>query len=282
MTKFAIGLVLLLAVGVVAYSTVGCDVDGAKARFDVATQKAIDEIDSMLGEWDVKRQKVVNAYDRVQEQTIKVREERVKFDVRHKRALKKQEKLQDEKAKVISNLEKLKKLLGDVPEGAKEVERNGKNISVAKLNALAQEQVGSLELLREQMKQVKLEVGVLKKNLDVLTKQQDTSQTQLAQLKSKIKEIDTKVDTLKSMKSAQTIGSTKSINDEFNSLTEGVDTLIGELDEEMAVQEGKLDQRIADMEMELGISSDIDDILNDDDDVSSTLSDIDKALQDDE
>lgn len=282
MTKFAIGLVLLLAVGIVAYSTVGCDVEGAKARFDVAAQKAIDEIDKMLGEWDVKRKTVVNAYDRVQEQTIKVREERVKFDVRHKRALKKQEQLQEEKAKIKSNLEKLQKLLAEASEDDKEVERNGKKIPVAKLNALAKEQVNSLSLLREQMKQVNLEVGVLKKNLDVLTKQQDTSQTQLAQLKSKMKEIDTKVDTLQSMKTAQTIGSTKSINDEFNSLTDGVDTLIGELDEEMAVQEAKLDQRIADMELELGISNDIDDILNDDDDVSSTLSDIEKALQDDE
>jgi chromosome segregation ATPase len=282
MTKYIIGLVLLFAVGIVAYSTVGCDVDGAKARFDVATQKAIDEIDKMLGEWDVKRQKVVNAYDRVQEQTIKVREERVKFDVRHKRAVAKQDKLNEEKAKIKSNLGKLQKMLADVSEGDENVERNGKKVPVAKLNALAKEQVSSLELIREQMKQSNLEVGVLKKNLDVLTKQQTTSQKQLAQLKSKMKEIDTKVDTLKSMKTAQTIGSTKSINDEFNSLTDGVDTLIGELDEEMAVQEAKLDQRIADMELELGVASDIDDILNDDEDVSSTLSDIEKALQEDE
>ena len=84
--------------------------------------------------------------------------------------------------------------------------------------------------------------------------------------------------TLKSMKTAQSISApSKTINDEFNELTGGVDELLGQLDEELAVQEAKLDQRI--QEMELDMTVDIDEILKDESDVTSTQAALEAALK---
>lgn len=277
MAKYvAVGVLLVGAVFLVS-NMGGCD--GAKARLDVAASKAVQEIDKLLGEWDVKKQKVQNAYEQVQETTARVREERVKTQVRYDRAKKRSDKLVSDKAQVLSNIKKLSKMLGEAEASDDgEIERSGRTLTTVELNTMSKDQLTTLGLIKEQVKQASLEATALKKNLDILNRQQDTSAKQLKELKTKLAQIDTKMGTLKSMKTAQSISApSKTINDEFNELTGGVDELLGQLDEELAVQEAKLDQRI--QEMELDSTVDIDEILKDESDVSSTQAALEAALK---
>ena len=278
MTKYLLVAALIIGVGMVGY--VGCG--GFKDRIDVAADKTLEEIDKLLGKWQVARKTVERKLNEVQEVTEKVSEQHVRFKVKYERSLKKQEKVTEEKATVRNNLKRLNGLLNDAKaEGSVEVD--SKTFTSEELNTMATEQLKKLEFLKTQNKQVNIEVGLLKKNLDVLAKQKSTSTTQLKQLKSKIDEIDQKIELLDSQKVAQSMSNPDmDINEGFNDLQASVDKMIEDLDVEMAVQDDKLEARLLELEGELSSTTDIDDIFGEKDDVSSTQSAIEKALQDDE
>ena len=93
-----------------------------------------------------------------------------------------------------------------------------------------------------------------------------------------IEKIDGQIETLKSQRVAESIVSPgKDINTGFEELEKSIEELSVDLEVQIAVTDEKLDARIA--ELESSLSTDSDDLLFENkDDVSSTLSDIDKAL----
>ncbi len=82
------------------------------------------------------------------------------------------------------------------------------------------------------------------------------------------------------MKEAATIaGPGASISDKFNELTADVDELLVNIDTEWAIEEAKLDERIADVQTDSLVT--LEELLDDKTDISSTMSEIDKLLNED-
>ena len=278
MAKYVVvGVVIVLGAFVIG-NMGGCG--GVQDRVGVVADKALKEIDKLIGNLDIQRKKVERKFNEVQVATRNVGEQYVRFEVQHKRELEKQEKLAADKAAVKSNLEKLKGLLDKAKESGSTT-YNNQEVTADKLKAMAADQLQTYERIKTQSKQVETTVGLLKKNVDHLALQKNTSEEQLTKLSAMIKKIDGQIDILKAQRTAESIGSPdKNINTGFEELQESVDKLSEDLEVQMAVNDEKLEARIRALDSESGDQTDIDAFLNEKDDVSTTLSDIDKALND--
>ena len=148
------------------------------------------------------------------------------------------------------------------------------------MNTLATEQLQKLDNIKAQAKQSDTTVALLKKNVDSLAKQKSVSEQQLTKLNMMIEKIDGQIETLKAQRVAESIVSpSKDINTGFEELEASVEKLSEDLEVQIAVTDEKLNARLMELEKSLdGGPADIESILEDKDDVSSTLSDIDKAL----
>ena len=276
MAKYAIVGVVIVLAAVLISNAGGCG--GIGDRVGVVADKALKEIDKLIGDLDVQRKTVERKLNEVQTATRNVGEEYVRFEVKYKRALAKQDKLASDEAAVKSNLQKLKGLLGEAGETGS-VTRNDQEITKAKLETLAAEQLQQFKLIKTQSKQAETTVALLKQNVEMLSKQKSTSEQQLGKLSSMIEKIDGQIEILKAQRTAESIASpSKDINSGFEELEASVDKLSEDLEVQIAVTDEKLEARLQALDNELGNQTDIDAILNDKDDVSTTLSDIDKAL----
>ena len=274
MAKYAFIGAVILGAAIVGY--VGCG--GIQDRVGVVADKALQEIDNLIGNLDVQRKTVERKFNEVQVATQKVAEERVRFEVRYNRAVEKQQMLATDTATVVKKLGQLKELLTEAEETGK-VTRNGREFTKAKLAEKANDELKSFNSYKEKKKHIDIEVGLLKKNLDVLNKQKSTSEQQLKKLSGMIVQIDQKIDVLKSQRSAESVVlPSKDMNTGFDELQASVDKLGEELDVQMAVQDEKLEARILSLERELEGSEDADLFVEEVDDISSTMSDLDKAL----
>lgn len=274
MAKYAfIGAIVL---GAAILISNGCG--GVSDRVSVVADKALKEIDKLIGDLDVQRKKVERQYNEVQEATRNVGEEHVRFEVKYKRAVANQEKLASDKASVMKNLKKLKELLGEAEESGT-VTRNDREITKAELSTMATEQLQKLKNINAQSKQSETTVALLKKNVDSLAKQKQVSKGQIDKLNGLIEKIDGQIETLKAQRVAESIVSpSKDINTGFDELQASVDKLSEDLEVQIAVTDEKLEQRLMELESSLDGPADIETILEDKDDVSTTMSEIDKAL----
>ena len=189
----------------------------------------------------------------------------------------KQEGLAKEKTKTVAKLKMLKELLMKADESGATT-FNGVEVTKDSLNSRATRLLDKLKIINTQNKSAETTVGLLQKNVDTLAKQKDVSNQQLIKLTGMIEKIDGQIETLKSQRVAESIVSPgKDINTGFEELEKSIEELSVDLEVQIAVTDEKLDARIA--ELESSLSTDSDDLLFENkDDVSSTLSDIDKAL----
>ena len=118
----------------------------------------------------------------------------------------------------------------------------------------------------------------LQKTVDKLAVQKKISDQQITKLTGMIETIDGQIDTLKAQRVAESIVSPgKDINTGFEDLEASVQKLSEELEVQIAISDEKLDARVAELDSSLSAESD-DLFFENKDNVSATLSDIDKAL----
>ena len=268
-----IGAILVGAA--VLISNNGCG--AVQDRVGVVADKVLKEIDKMIDDLDIQRKKVERQYNDVQKATQQVSEQFVRYKVQHKHAMAKQEGLAKEKTKTVAKLKMLKELLMKADESGATT-FNGVEVTKDSLNSRATRLLDKLKIINTQNKSAETTVGLLQKNVDTLAKQKDVSNQQLIKLTGMIEKIDGQIETLKSQRVAESIVSPgKDINTGFEELEKSIEELSVDLEVQIAVTDEKLDARIA--ELESSLSTDSDDLLFENkDDVSSTLSDIDKAL----
>lgn len=267
----AIGLLIL-----VAFICVGLYI-GCGPRAGVAKDAAIKKIDELLGPLNVKQKKVEMAFADLKESTAGIRDKRIEAQVRLKSLTEKKAGYEQDEKKLISDLGKLKQMLSDA-ESTGSIERNGKEISIEQLKSLADGTVKQIKLLKDQVTKNDVIAAAWAKNLDILKKNDDTSKAQLAKLESQLDQIRSKKSALEAMKEAATIaGPGASISDKFNELTEDVDELLVNIDTEWAIEEAKLDERIAEVQTDSLVT--LEELLDDKTDISSTMNEIDKLLK---
>ncbi len=262
--------VLIIGVCLIAY--LGCG-----PRVNVAKDAAIKKIDDLLGPLNVKQKEVEMAYDELKNATAGIRDKRIEAQVRVKAMQAKQADYEQEKQKLVADLGKLKTMLADA-ESTGSIERDGKEIPIEKLKTIADGTVKKVKLLNDQIKKNQTIADAWAKNLDILKKQDETSKTQLAKLEGQLEQIRSKKLALDGMREAATIaGPGTSISDKFNELSESVDELMVSIDTKWAIEEEKLNERIAEVEQDADVS--LDELLDDKTDVSSVQREIDELLK---
>jgi len=272
MSKFMLLGFLVVAVAVGTY--VGCD--GAGARVGVAKDAAIKKIDELLGPLNVKQKEVENAYNQLKSASSGLREKRIEAQVRLKSLTEKKAGFESQKEKLKGDLGKLKQMLSDA-EATGSITRGDKEIPIEQLKSLADGTIKKLMMLNDQVTKNEVIAGAWAKNLELLKKNDDTSETQLKKLGDQLDQIRSKKSALDAMKEAATIaGPGASISDKFNDLTADVDELLVNLDTEWEVEKLKIDERIAEVEADSSVS--LEDLLDDKTDVSTTMDEIDKLL----
>ena len=266
----AIGLLSLVALVAVGLY-LGCG-----PRAGVAKDAAIKKIDELLGPLNVKQKEVEMAYAELVEATAGIRDKRIEAQVRLKSLTEKKAGFESDEAKLISDLGRLRQMLSDA-ESTGSIERNGKEISIEQLKSLADAIVKQIKLLKDQITKNDVIAAAWAKNLEILKKNDETSKAQLAKLENQLDQIRSKKSALDAMKEAATIaGPGASISDKFNELTEDVDELLVNIDTEWAIEEAKLDERIADVQTDNLVT--LEELLDDKTDISSTMNEIDKLL----
>ena len=274
MSKYLLLGLLILAVAVVSY--IGC----GGPRVGVAKDAAIKKIDELLGPLNVKQKEVELAYDKLKNAAGDLRNKRIEAQVRLKSLNEKKIEYDEQKTKLISDLTKLREMLSDAePSGS--ITRNGREIPIAQLKTLADATTKKLRLVKDQINRNDVIAAAWAKNLDLLKKNDETSSKQLKKLEGQLDQIRSKKSALDAMKEAATIaGPGTSISDKFNDLTASVDELLVNIDTEFAIEEAKLDERIAEVDLDESLS--LEELLDDKTDVSSTLSEIDALLQEED
>ncbi len=274
MSKYLLLGLLVAGVAVGTYASGGCD--GAGARVGVAKDAAIKKIDDLLGPLNVKQKEVENAFNELKSASSGLREKRIEAQVRLKSLTEKKQSLGNQEAKLMGDLKKLKQMLSDA-EATGSITRGDKEISKLQLKNLADGTVKKIKLLKDQVTKNDVISGAWAKNLELLTKNDETSAAQLKKLGDQLDQIRSKKSALDAMKEAATIaGPGASISDKFNDLTADVDELLVNLDTEWEIEKIKIDERIAEVETDSSVS--LEDLLDDKTDVSSTMDEIDKLL----
>ena len=270
----AIGLLILIA-----FVCVGLYI-GCGPRAGVAKDAAIKKIDELLGPLNVKQKEVEMAYADVKKASAGLRDKRIEAQVRLKSLNEKKDVYESDESKLLSDLAKLKGMLSDA-EATGSIERNGKEISIEQLKSLADGIVKQIKLLKDKIKNNDVISAAWAKNLEILKKNDDTSKAQLTQLENQLDQIRSKKSALDAMKEAATIaGPGASISDKFNELTADVDELLVNIDTELKIEETKIDERIAEVQTDNLVT--LEELLDDKTDISSTMSEIDKLLGEDD
>lgn len=267
-------LIGLLIVGVAIGTYVGCG-----PRMGVAKDAAIKKIDDLLGPLNVKQKEVEMAYDKLLTASSGLRDKRIEAQVNLKALTDKKAGLATEKAKLVGDLTKLRQYLSDA-EATGSTKVGEKDVSTKELKKVADQTTRKLRNVKEQISRNEVISAAWAKNLNVLKKHEETSDDQLTRLDGQLNLIRSKKSALDAMKEASTIaGPGASISDKFDELTASVEALMINVDTEFAIEEAKLDDRIAEVEQASSLT--LEELLNDDKtDVSNTLSEIDELLKD--
>lgn len=214
----------LALVGVLLFATNGCG-----ARGKVAVNKLTSAVDKMLGELDVKKQKIDDKMKALEEGVAEIRKSKTETSVQ-KEMLEK--KINDEKAdrdEIDSNLKKIKGLLETAKSANsdKATAPSGKEIETSKLELLADELIQKRKTVTaklEGFEKVETMLARVVKSLEA--KEKEYSETS-KKLKNAMTLIEAKTEAAKTLQAAS-----KSIdgNDNMKSSVDKLESEIEELD----------------------------------------------------
>ena len=272
MLRFLFAGLLIVAIAVGAY--VGC---GPRAQ--VAGQKILKKIDSILGELDVQLKKVENKKNQLTEQTEGIKRKLYVTEARLEQMQGAQNTRQADAASLTSDLQQLKDYLGQAKDSASgEVEIKGQKVSKERLIGWATDKAKALKRIKSSVASKGKLISVYEKNLALYKSQVSVSQDSLKKLNDQIDEIKVKKEALDDTRRATLLdGKTVSINDEFKDLTKEVDDLLVNVDASLKMENDKLEERISEAEAAAG-SATLDELLDDKSDVDKAMSEIDALL----
>lgn len=269
-------LIGVLIAGVALATYIGCD--GVKDRVGVAADKAVEKIDKLLGDINVKEKALTRAMGEAKAQTASMKDKLYEAKSRVKLYGEKKETLSKSKAELLNQVKQIAPLLKS-SDGATEVELNGNKVSVAALDALAKKAVNQIAEIKGQLQKNEQLYTAWAKNLDVLTKNVKVSEEQLEKFENQMSQIRAKKEALDGMKQAASItGPEISISDKFDKMTGDIEELLVKVDAEFDAEMDKVDERVAEMDSN-NVSESLDKLLNGGKaDVSNTVSDLEKLI----
>ena len=245
---------------------------GCGDRAEVAKEKLLSKIDSILGEMDVKRKQIESSVDAFKEGIDGLRKAKIKSQVR-----------QDQIARQVAPLElKLKELdtslgtLRDRLASGEAAEFGGKTYSPDELKVIGDKLLAARRQLVDQIGGYEKSKVSLQKVVDTLERKQSEYQQRLNNLENQIAEIDSKTVALKAMKDASAAmgKSEESMAQNVDALEDSVNDLYAEVEGELLGEDEKWNAEEATAEI-----NSVDAFIAATQKPTDTLAEIDKILQ---
>ncbi len=267
MNKFAFLLVGLLVVGGVFVYSGGCG-----PRFGVLKDKAINAVDKVLGELDVKEKDITQKQATLKNDLSKVQEERIKLQVRLEQMEKRKVEMEKEVEESKKKLDAIKVILGEFSEGQDTIERNGKTYTKAEVNKMAADLVAKHKNLTGDMASaVTTSVEAMKRSFSFLKEQENAAKEMLGKLDSKIAEIRSKKEAINVIKQSAVATGDSSIMSKIEELNKQVQDMDVDIETAMRIEESKMNDIMTQ-------SKSVDELLTDPTDISSTMDEINAIL----
>ncbi len=224
-----------------------CLVLGCGARTEVAGDKVLSKIDSLLGSLDVTRKEVEISTKALKDGIKGLRKAKIKAQVKLDQLQRKITPINEQIASVDVALQKMRGHL----ESKKPVKIGEKTYNPEELKEMANKIIQARKALVSQKDSFKSPEASLKKAVATLERKQQEYQKKLTNLESQIVAIDSKVIALKAMKDASaTMGdSESSLADNVEDLENKVNDLYAEVETEMLEEDEKWNEAAAESEI---------------------------------
>ena len=244
---------------------------GCGARAEVAKEKLLKRIDSMLGEMDVKRKEIGISVTALKDGIDGLRKAKIKAQVKQDQ-IKRQSAPLDEKLKSVdATLAKLRGWRASFPT----TPLRGKTYSPEELKAMADKVLRARKELVAQVEGFQKSQASLQKVVDSLGRKQGEYQQRLSRLESQIAEIDSKSIALKAMQDASAAmgESDKTLAANIDGLEEKVNDLYADVEASLLSEDEKWNETEATAQIDA-----VDAFVAATQDSTDTLSEIDKIL----
>ena len=245
---------------------------GCGARAEVAKEKLLTKIDSILGEMDVKRKQIEVSVDAFKDGIGGLRKAKIKAQVR-------QDQISRQVAPLNQKLKKLDTSLGRLRDHLATGEAAaiiGKTYSPEELKTMGDKLLTARKELVDQIAGYQRSQESLQLVVDSLERKQTEYQQRLARLESQIAEIDSKTIALKAMKDASgAMGEgEKSMAENVDDLEDTVNDLYADVEVELLTEDQKWNAEETTAEIDA-----VDAFISATQDPTDTLAEIDKILK---
>lgn len=225
-----------------------CLLAGCGARMEVAKEKALEKIDSLLGSMDVKRKEIELSLNALKDGVAGIRKAKIKAQVKHDQIGQRAEPFQAKIAQADATLKKLRDYLASDDA----VEIAGKTYSPDDLKKLANDVIASRKSSADQVAGFEKSQADLKKVIATLESRQREFEARISSLEGQIAQIDTQAVALKAMKDASaSMGDADATLDEnVANLEDKVNDLFAEMQGELLAEGEQWDATAADRQID--------------------------------
>jgi phage shock protein A len=236
-------LFILLLLGVLA----GCG-DSVRARVEVASEKAVEKLDSILGSLDVKRKEIDLSMRSLKEAVSGISKARIKAQVKHDQIDRQAQPVRDRIAQADASLKKLR----DYLTAGEPVEIGGKTYSVDDLKQMAGEIIDARKGYAAHVTAYEQSQAELKKVIAALERNQREYERHISRLESQIAQINAQMVAVKAMKDASaTMGDgSAALAENVATLEDKVADLLADVQVELAVESQSWDAAVADKQID--------------------------------
>ena len=259
-------LISLACVALSSIYVVGCG-----ARVEVAKEKTLAKIDSMLGSLDVKRKEIEHSVNALKDGVDGLRKAKIKAQVKHDQLEQKVAPISERITDIDQSLKKLRDHLasGDA------VELAGRSYSPDELKQMADKVLTARKEFVVQRERFQKSQGSLKKVVATLERKQQDYEQNLSRLESQIAEIDSKRIALKAMQDASAAmgNSEETMVHNVEELEDKVNDLFADVEGELLAEDERWDTTAVEQEIDA-----VDAFVSATHDPSDTLSEIDAVL----
>lgn len=234
--------ILLLLIGLA-----GCG-DSVRARVEVATDKAVEKLDSILGSLDVKRREIDLSMRSLKDAVTGISKAKIKAQVKHDQIDHQAEPVRERMAQADASLKKLR----DYLTAGEPVEIGGKTYSVEDLKQMAGEIIEARKGHAAQLAAFEQSQAELKKVIGALEKNQREYEGQLSRLQGQIAQIDAQMVAVRAMKEASAMmgDGNATLAENVARLEDKVNDLFADVQVELAVESQSWDAAAADQQID--------------------------------
>jgi chromosome segregation ATPase len=264
--------VLLVGVSVIAAIGIyGCG-DGTKARVEVAKEKALKQLDELLGSMDVKRKEIDLQVQGLKQAITGIGKAKIKAQVKLEELNRKGEPLQAKQGEIDATLKKYRDYLAK----NEPVELAGQTLTPDQLKANAEKLIAARKQYTDEIASYDKSKVELQKVVTGFEAKQKELNAQLTALQSKIAQIDSQMVAVRSLQEAKAAmgDGDASLGENVAHLEDKVNDLLADIRVELATEGQMFDEAAATKEIDS-----IDSIISAAQGPKDTLSEIDRILE---